>query len=211
MTRTALGFLKGLFNLKRLFNLLGTNQPPEERTYDITSLEGLRKSLEFRKNNPIYNGPWTVSVYSPRKQREQEEVRVTRLVDEQEAQALQSALYTEQIDSSLVFLKTDTTDRAMAISISGLNALKLLDLLMASTGWLLKYGERNSPLKALTSIGCLEANLGVPIQSGTDCRGLVELLPSRQRLLVTVDPAVITAYYTQKDGFGEDAPLREPV
>ncbi len=193
--------------LRFLFNL-SAKETYEPAGFDITSLDDLKKTLEFRKNNPIYNGPWTVSVDSSRKRRE--EVRVTRLVDEREAEALQSALYTEEIDSSLVFLKTDTPDRAMAISISGPGTVSLLDLLMASNGWLLKYGEKSSPLSALTSIGLLEYNLGVPIQSGTDCHRLLGLLPPRQRLLVTVDPAVITAYYAQKDGFGQDAPLRPP-
>lgn len=211
MTRTALGFLKGLFNLKRLFNLLGTNQPPEERTYDITSLEELRKSLELRTDDPVYNGPWTVSVYSPKKRREQEEVRVTRLVDEQEAQALQSALYTEEIDSSLVFLKTDTLDRAMAISISGKDAQTLINLLRASKGWLLEYGERNSPLKPFTSIRGLNEDFGVPVDESYNQSALKALLSPTTPVFFSVAPEVLTAYYTQKDGFGQDAPLRAPL
>lgn len=208
MTGTILGFLKGLFNLS------GTNPPAAERTYDITSLEELRGILELRTDDPVYNGPWTANMDQSKGTRELCLIR--RDYDLGALQPLQSALYQKNIGSSIVFLPPGP-DRHPAIKVYGNDARTLIDLLRASNGWLLKYGEKNSPLKAFTSIAGLAEDFGVPVDEWDNELALRALslplraLSLRTPVFLSVAPEVLTAYVTKRSGFGQDAPLRPPL
>ncbi|MBL8640621.1 MAG: hypothetical protein JNL76_00720 [Alphaproteobacteria bacterium] len=173
MTGTILGFLK------RTFNFSITNPPAEERTYDITSLEQLQKILELRTDDPVYNGPWTVGIN--RSNGAPRELCLTRRDDNVQAlETLQSDLYSENINSRIVFLAAKP-DRQPAIKVYGNDARTLIDLLRASNGWLLEYGQEDSPLKALTLIKGFTENLGIPTEEGVDAAIATALLSPRLR------------------------------